>query len=90
MGERSPGRTRDNLGRNRTFPKSKTPGACPYRGSHALWMSAGRGVRRVGRGFSDRDYRGLGDVGCPFEPKASDWGRLDGMLVAVDYSNMDP
>jgi hypothetical protein len=47
MGERSPGRTRDNLGRNRTFPKSKTPGACPNRGSHALWVSAGRGVRQV-------------------------------------------
>jgi hypothetical protein len=23
---------------------------------------------------------------CPFEPKASDWGRINGRLVALDYS----
>ncbi len=37
----------------------------------------------------DWDYAGPGDQECPFEPKASDWGRLDGRLVALDYSG-DP
>jgi hypothetical protein len=27
-----------------------------------------------------------GEDSCPFEPKASDWGWLDGRLVALDYS----
>ena len=27
-----------------------------------------------------------GEDGDPFEPKASDWGRIDGRLVALDYS----
>jgi hypothetical protein len=36
-------------------------------------------------GFPDWDYTGPGDE-SPFEPKASDWGRLDGRLVALDYS----
>jgi hypothetical protein len=27
-----------------------------------------------------------GEDGSPFEPKASDWGRIDGRLVALDYS----
>jgi hypothetical protein len=35
------------------------------------------------------DYRGPGDDGAPFEPKASDWGWLDGKVVAIDYANMD-
>jgi hypothetical protein len=36
--------------------------------------------------FPDWDYM-PGEDGDPFEPKASDWGRLkDGRLVAVDYS----
>jgi hypothetical protein len=35
------------------------------------------------------DYRGPGDDGAPFEPKASDWGWLDGKVVAVDYANFD-
>jgi len=38
------------------------------------------------RGFPDWDYVPPDDE-CPFEPKASDWGRLpDGRLVALDYS----
>jgi hypothetical protein len=36
-------------------------------------------------GFPDWDYM-PGEDGEPFEYKASDWGRLDGRLVAVDYS----
>ena len=27
-----------------------------------------------------------GEDGDPFEPKASDWGRINGRLVALDYS----
>jgi hypothetical protein len=27
-----------------------------------------------------------GEDGCPFEPKASDWGWLEGRMVALDYS----
>ena len=39
-----------------------------------------------GCAFPDWDYIPGGD-GDPFEPKATDWGRLkDGRLVAVDYS----
>ena len=42
---------------------------------------------RSTRGFSDWDYMPPDDDECPFEPKASDWGRLpDGRLVALDYS----
>jgi hypothetical protein len=38
------------------------------------------------RGFPDWDYVPPDDE-CPFEFKASDWGRLpDGRLVALDYS----
>ena len=43
---------------------------------------------RNGRGFPDWDYRGPGDLPCPFEPKASDWGRVEGRLVAVDYAGL--
>lgn len=35
--------------------------------------------------FPDWDYIPGGED-CPFEYKASDWGWLDGLLVAVDYS----
>ena len=35
--------------------------------------------------FPDWDYLPGGE-GCPFEYKSSDWGKLDGRLVAVDYS----
>ncbi|SOR27189.1 conserved protein of unknown function [Methylorubrum extorquens] len=38
-----------------------------------------------GWGFPDWDYV-PGGRGEPFEYKASDWGRLSGKLVAVDYS----
>jgi hypothetical protein len=31
------------------------------------------------------DYR-PGEDGCPFEPKACDWGWFKGRLVALDYS----
>jgi hypothetical protein len=27
-----------------------------------------------------------GEDSCPFEPKASDWGCLEGRMVALDYS----
>ena len=40
---------------------------------------------RRAEGFPDWDYGGLGDLGCPFEHKAPDWGRLGGRLVALDY-----
>ena len=36
-------------------------------------------------GFPDWDYMPP-DETAPFEYKASDWGRLDGHLVALDYS----
>jgi hypothetical protein len=36
-------------------------------------------------GFPDWDYM-PGEDGDPFEPKASDWGRINGRLVALDYS----
>jgi hypothetical protein len=37
--------------------------------------------------FPDWDYMPPSDDSCPFEYKASDWGRLpDGRLVALDYS----
>jgi hypothetical protein len=35
--------------------------------------------------FPDWDYM-PGEDGDPFEPKASDWGRINGRLVALDYS----
>ena len=38
-----------------------------------------------GDGFPDWDYT-PGEDSDPFEPKASDWGRINGRLVAVDYS----
>ena len=41
---------------------------------------------RATRSFPDWDYIGSNDEECPFEPKASDWGRLNGRLVALDYS----
>jgi hypothetical protein len=42
---------------------------------------------RATRGFPDWGYGPPDYDECPFEPKASDWGRLpDGRLVALDYS----
>jgi hypothetical protein len=42
---------------------------------------------RATDGFPDWDYMPNGES-CPFEYKASDWGRLpDGRLVALDYSS---
>ena len=39
-------------------------------------------------GFPDWDYMPSDGEGCPFEYKASDWGKLpDGRLVALDYSS---
>jgi len=32
------------------------------------------------------DYAGPSDDGLPFEWKPSDWGYLDGRVVAVDYA----
>jgi hypothetical protein len=37
-------------------------------------------------GFPDWDYMPLDDEGEPFEYKPSDWGWLDGRVVALDYS----
>jgi hypothetical protein len=38
-------------------------------------------------GFPDWDWEpNSPDNGSPFEYKASDWGRLDGRLVALDYA----
>ena len=46
-----------------------------------------RNMLREKNGFPDWDYRGLHDIACPFEWKASDWGYLQsGNLVAIDYS----
>jgi hypothetical protein len=38
------------------------------------------------RAWCKWDYLGAGDDECPFEWKPSDWGVLDGRLVAVDYA----
>jgi hypothetical protein len=35
--------------------------------------------------FEAWDYM-PGEDGCPFEPKACDWGWLEGRMVALDYS----
>jgi hypothetical protein len=32
------------------------------------------------------DYAGPHDIGHPFEPNPRNWGRVDGRLVALDYS----
>lgn len=45
--------------------------------------------RRQDFAFPDWDYVPGGE-GEPFEYKASDWGWLDGRLVAVDYSAPAP
>ena len=37
-------------------------------------------------GFPDWDYVPPNDEGQPFEWKPSDWGWLDGRLVALDYA----
>jgi len=34
-------------------------------------------------------YRGSGDDGSPFEPKADAWGWLDDRPVAIDYAYLD-
>ena len=34
-------------------------------------------------------YRGSGDDGSPFKPKADAWGWLDGRPVAIDYAYLD-
>ena len=41
---------------------------------------------RIANAWSEWDYLGDQDDGCPFEWKRSDWGVLDGKLVAVDYA----
>jgi hypothetical protein len=46
-------------------------------------MEAGR--LREDDAFPDWDYVPPDEL-CPFEYKAVDWGRIDGRLVAVDYS----
>jgi hypothetical protein len=39
-----------------------------------------------GDGFPDWDYQPADGDECPFEWKPSDWGWLNGRLVALDYS----
>ena len=41
---------------------------------------------RKGVAWLEWDYAGPRDDGLPFEWKASDWGYLDGRVVAVDYA----
>src|SRR5262249_2798600 len=41
-------------------------------------------------GFPDWDYMSGGDQGEPFKWKPSDWGWLNGQLVALDYSSPAP
>jgi hypothetical protein len=36
--------------------------------------------------WSKWDYAGGGDDPCPFEWKSSDWGYLNGKVVAIDYA----
>jgi hypothetical protein len=38
--------------------------------------------------FPDWDYRGPEDISEPFEYKASDWGWIEGRLVALDYATL--
>jgi hypothetical protein len=60
----------------------------------ALLMQAARPLTEQERdhlwetdGFPDWDYMPPNDEGEPFEYKPSDWGWLDGRLVALDYSS---
>jgi hypothetical protein len=46
-------------------------------------------VWNTGLAWNGWDYLGPGDDDQPFEPKAMDWGWLDGRPVAVDYANLD-
>ena len=41
---------------------------------------------RKGVTWLEWDYAGPSDDGLPFEWKPSDWGYLDGQVVAVDYA----
>ena len=70
------------------LPRAGAPPVRP-RGYHAACaaLSEDEAERlRNTRGFPDWDYVPPDDE-CPFEFKASDWGRLpDGRLVALDYS----
>jgi hypothetical protein len=57
------------------------------RRAQPVTFAAWGGLRRAVREW---DYRGGRDDEYPFEPKASDWGWLDGKPVAVDYSASMP
>jgi hypothetical protein len=48
-----------------------------------------RHFQNTGLAWKGWDYLGPGDDDQPFEPKAMDWGWLDGRPVAVDYANLD-
>jgi hypothetical protein len=41
---------------------------------------------RKARAFFEWDYACPGDDGHPFEWKPSDWGYIDGRVVAIDYA----
>jgi hypothetical protein len=69
---------------------------CPVRwcsgGGKVLVMASARPLSKrdhedllAADGFPDWDYM-PGEDGQPFEFKASDWGRVNGRLVALDYS----
>jgi hypothetical protein len=45
---------------------------------------------RKARTFFEWDYAGPGDDGHPFEWKPSDWGYLDGRVVAIDCNWRNP
>ena len=71
------------------LPRARAP-AVRARDLHAartpLSEDEAEGLRAT-RGFPDWDYGPPDYDDYPFEPKASDWGRLpDGRLVALDYS----
>jgi hypothetical protein len=86
-------RYESNLYRN-TTPHCRAM-LCPV-----LWVSPGglllvmRAAEPVTEGMSGKEYleAGLrwdarpGEDGCPFEPKAVDWGLYKGRRVALDYS----
>jgi hypothetical protein len=41
---------------------------------------------RKDHAFYEWDYEGASDDGFPFEWKRTDWGVLDGRIVAIDYA----
>ena len=65
-----------------------TPGTAPEAapGNSATTQGCPEGDERKGVAWLEWDYAGPRDDGLPFEWKPSDWGYLDGRVVAVDYA----